>query len=47
MSQQEITEAIKALTKVVNAKNGMRSESTVKAANEKIQELIPLINKCG
>jgi hypothetical protein len=44
MTKEEIIEAIKALTEVVKANNGLLgSESMMKEANEKIQELMKLL----
>lgn len=45
MTPQEIIDAISALTKVVEANKGfvMGSESTMRAANEKIKQLIKLL----
>ena len=46
MTQSEIIEAIKALTEVVKANSGwLGSEATMKDANAKIKELIPLLNR--
>lgn len=46
MSQQQIIDAIAALTKVVEANKSffLGSERTLMAANEKIRELIELID---
>jgi hypothetical protein len=44
MTQQEITEAIKALTEVVKVNNNwFGSESLVREANEKIRELMKML----
>ena len=44
MTKQEIIEAIKALTEIVKANNGLfGSESMMEEANEKIQELMKLL----
>ena len=46
MSQQEIIEALNVLAAVVKANSGLfGSESTTQKANEKIKELIPLLNR--
>ena len=47
MIQEEIINAISALAEVVDANRSFTigSESTARMANDKIKELIPLINK--
>jgi hypothetical protein len=45
MTNQEIIDAIKALTEVVKANNGwLGSEKTMNDANQKINELIKKLN---
>lgn len=45
MKQQQIIEAIDALAAVVDANRGlMGSESTQRVANDKLKQLIPLLN---
>lgn len=44
MTKQEVIDAIKALTEVVKANNGlMGNESTMDDANKKIKELMKLL----
>lgn len=47
MTQREVIDAIAALSAVADANKGFvtGSESTQQMANDKIKELIPLINK--